>query len=130
MHNRTDFPRHAWLPGKGDNNSVVITGLTGLSLPILMSIRSILYGKPYFYGTPCCLLRLSPFIYRTYKSVHELCYPPDEYAAMVKLPNRRKHVRYCANLYTTNLLWTSLELNPGFRTQKPGTNLQIHGITC
>lgn len=130
MSNRTDFQRHAWLSGKGDYNSVVITGLTGLSLPILSSIRSILYGKPYIYSILCCLLRLSPFIYRTYKSVHELCYPPDEYAAMVKLPDRRKHIHFCASLYKTNLLWTSLDLNPCFRAQKAATNLQRHGMTC
>ena len=55
MRNRTDFQRHAWLSGKGDYNSVAITGLTGLSLPILSSIRSILYGKPYVYRISCCL---------------------------------------------------------------------------
>jgi hypothetical protein len=38
MRNRTDFQRHAWLSGKGDYNSVVITGLTGLSLPLPSSI--------------------------------------------------------------------------------------------
>jgi len=75
-------------------------------------------------------LRLSPFIHRTYKSVHELCYPPDEYAAMVELPDRRKHVRFCATLYTTNLLWTYLEFNPGFQAQKPETNFQRLGMTC
>lgn len=130
MSNRTDFQRHAWLSGKGDYNSVVITGLTGLSLPILSSTRSVFYGKPYVYSISCCLLQLSPFTCRTYKSVHELCCPPDDYAAMVELPDRRKHVRFSASLYITNLLWTSLELNPGFRAQKPATNLQRHGMTC
>ena len=46
-----------------------------------------------------------PFhIYGTYKSVHKLCYPADEYAAMVELPDRRKHVYLCATSYITYLL--------------------------
>jgi hypothetical protein len=135
MRNKTDFQRHAWLSGNGAYNSVVITRLTGLSLPILSSIRSILDCKPYVYSFSCCLLRLSPFQHITYKSVSKNLLSTGRVCRNGRVTGQTKicagrQPRHCATLYTTKPLWNSLKLNPGFRAQKPATNLQRHCMTC
>ena len=41
--------------------------------------------------------------------------------------NTQRKSRPSANLFTTNITWTDLELNPGFHNERPATGHLIHG---
>lgn len=41
--------------------------------------------------------------------------------------NTRRKSRPNANLFTTIITWTDLELNPGFHSERPATGYLMHG---